>query len=59
MVQAIGLMIAAYIITRMVIAVSRKGDRAESRIANLFAYATIAFTLLMVMVLLASGSVTP
>jgi len=56
MLPEIGLMIGAYIITRMVSFMTRKEPRNESRITEAFAAITIIVTVLVILDLLSRGS---
>lgn len=56
MIQAIGLMVAAYILTRCVSLCTRSGERAESLATRIFAFLTFLWTLLMAFLLLGSGA---
>lgn len=55
MIQAIGLMIGAYVITRMVSFLTRKGDRAETAAVKVLAIITILVAAVCVADLLLSG----
>jgi len=59
MIPAIGLMLSAYIITRMVSFLCREGDRKEAVVVIILAGATILVTLLCMVDLLTRGLPTP
>ena len=59
MIPAIGLMIGAYIFTRMVSFLMRKGDRAEPTAVKVLAVITLLVTVFSVAGLLTSGQPTP
>ncbi len=56
MIPAIGIMLGFYIMTRCISFFSRKGDRAESGVVLAFSAITIAVTIIVMIILLASGS---
>ena len=58
MIPAIGLMIGAYVFTRMVSFLTRKGDMAESIIVKVFAVITMLVTAICVADLLMRGQST-
>ena len=59
MIPAIGLMIGAYVFTRMVSFLTRRGDMAESIIVKVLAVIAILVTVISVADLLMGGSSTP
>ena len=58
MIPDIGLMVGAYIITRMVSFLTRKEDRAESVVVKVFAAITVLITVICVAGLLMRGQPT-
>jgi len=56
MIQAIGVMIALYIIARGVSFLSRTGDRQESTVAGVFFVFAIIVSIIGIIILLGSGS---
>ena len=59
MIPDIGLMIGAYVITRMISLLTRKGDREESVVVRVFAVITILVAVICVSSLLTRGLSTP
>lgn len=58
-VSLIGFMIGAYIVTRMLSFMARRGERAESFLVQLFAVITILLTLIIMVVLALQILMTP
>ena len=59
MIPDIGLMVGAYIFTRMVSVLTRKGDREESVLVRVFAGITVLVTVICIWDLLMSGQTIP
>ena len=59
MIQAIGLMIGVYVITRMVSFLTRKEERAESIVVKILAVITMIVTLFCIFALMLSGQSIP
>lgn len=59
MIPDIGLMVGAYVITRMISFLTRMQDRAESAVVKVFAVITILVTLVCVADLMMRGKPTP
>ena len=59
MIPDIGLLIGAYVVTRMVSFLTRKGDREESIVVKVFAVITVLVTVTCVADLLLRGQPTP
>lgn len=59
MIQAIGLMIGAYIIVRMLAFVDRKGDREESLGIKILAFLCVLWTAFMMVLVVISGTSIP
>ena len=55
MIPAIGLLIGAYVVTRMVSFLTRKGDREDSGVVKILALITVLVTVFCVFALLTSG----
>jgi len=58
MIPDIGLMVGAYVVTRMVSFLTRKGDRAESVVVKVLAVITVLVTVICVADLLMRGQPT-
>lgn len=56
MIQIIGLMIGAYILTRMVQLILGAGDYQQHKLTKVAAALTFLFTLLLIVMLLTSGA---
>ena len=56
MIQAIGLMIGVYIITRALSFITRKDDRAESTLVVVFSVITVIITIFSLYALLSLGT---
>lgn len=59
MIQAIGLMIGVYVITRMVSFLTRKEERAESIVVKILAVITMIVTVICIFALMQSGQSIP
>jgi hypothetical protein len=59
MIPDIGLMIGAYVVTRMISFLTRNGERAESMVVKVLAAITVLITLICVADLLMRGQPTP
>ena len=59
MIPVIGLMIGAYIVTRMISFLTRRGERNESVLVKVFAVITVLVVLICVVDLLSRGQPTP
>jgi hypothetical protein len=55
MLAEIGIMIGAYIITRMVSFITRKGERAETVTVKILAFITVVLTLVVIGALIWEG----